>query len=406
MSENGPPLSVLVVDDNRSAAEAAALLLGRDGHRVEVCHDGAAAIARLQGAAFDLVLTDLRMEPVDGLAVVRAARACQPPVEAIVVTAFGSVDAAVDAMRLGALDFLTKPITADQLLQRVRDFRSAPSPGLALVGDSAEMEALRQQAVKLSQVRSTVLVVGETGVGRRHLARWLHQNGLDHDAPLVMAQPGRELDPSAVAAGGTLLIPLVDDWSPDAQTLLLRQLEGLEAGQPPRVIATASPDIEARVAQGAVPPELYFRLAVLVVRLRPLRERPDDIGPLLHHFVSLHGRVFGKQPAPPSAGQVRALEAHGWPGNTRELANLAERAVVLGPGAFDLMPRSGAEPETSPTLAEGFNLSAHLEAVERELLRKAIDETGGDRSAMCRLLGLERNTLRYKLNKYDLLRLT
>ena len=406
MSENGPPLSVLVVDDNRSAAEAAALLLGREGHTVEVRHDGAAAIARLQEVPFDLVLTDLRMEPVDGLAVVLAARACQPPVEAIVVTAFGSVDAAVDAMRLGALDFLTKPITADQLLRRVRDFRSAPSPGLALVGDSDRMGALRQQAVKLAQVRSTVLVMGETGVGRRHLARWLHQNGLDHDAPLVMAQPGREVDPVALAASGTLLIPLVDDWSPEAHALLLRQLESLEAGQPPRVIATASPDIEARVAQGTVPPELYFRLAVLAVRLRPLRERPADIGPLLRHFVSLHGRVFGKQPSPPSPDQVRALEAHNWPGNTRELANLAERAVVLGPGAFDLMPPSGGGHGVVPSLAEGFNLSEHLEGVERALLLKAIDETNGDRTAMSRLLGLERNTLRYKLNKYDLLRLT
>ncbi len=162
------------------------------------------------------------------------------------------------------------------------------------------------------------------------------------------------------------------------------------------------------MAQGTVPPELYFRLAVLVVRLKPLRERPADIGPLLQHFVSLHGRVFERHPAPPSPHQVRALEAHDWPGNTRELANLAERAVVLGRSAFDRTRGDGRRsgPGAVPALAEGFNLSEHLEEVERALLLKAIEETGGDRTAMSRLLGLERNTLRYKLNKYDLLRLT
>lgn len=402
MTEHAPTLRVLVVDDNRSAADAAALLLGRDGHAVEVCHDGASAIARLRAEPFDLVLTDLRMEPVDGLEVVRAARSCSPPVEAIVVTAFGSVDAAVDAMRLGALDFLTKPITADQLLRRVREFRSAPAAGLALVGDSDFMTGLRAQAVKLAGVRSTVLIQGETGTGRRHLARWLHQNGLDRDEPLVVAPPGRPLDQGALARAGTVLVPLVDDWSAEAQAALLRQLETLEAGQAPRIIATASPDIDAKVAQGQVAPELYFRLAVLVVRLPPLRDRVADIAPLLAHFVSLHGRAFGRPPAQATDRQRRLLEAHGWPGNVRELANLAERAVVLGGDALDVMPRS-ARPAAEVALSEGFHLSAHLEEVERTLLRKAIAETGGDRTAMSKLLGLERNTLRYKLNKYGLL---
>ncbi len=401
-----PALNVLVVDDNRSAAEAAALLLGRDGHRVEVVHDGRAAIERLHQQPFDLVLTDLRMEPVDGLSVVRAARACDPPVDAIVFTAYGSVEKAVEAMRLGAVDFLTKPITADQLLRRVREFRSAPQGGLALVGESDAMRTLREQAVKLAQVRSTVLVVGETGSGRRHLTRWLHQNGPDADLPMLVAHPGRDLDPGQLRGAGTLLLPSVDDLTAGAQVQLLRQLEGLDAGQPPRVIATASPEIEGLVATGALAPELYFRLAVLVVRVAPLRERLADIAPLLEHFVAGHSRAFGKEGPRPTPEQLANLQRHGWTGNVRELANLAERAVVMGPGAYDQRPVARREEPVAGRLEPGFNLSEHLEAVERTLLSRAIDETGGDRTAMSRLLGLERNTLRYKLNKYDLLKRT
>ena len=217
------------------------------------------------------------------------------------VTAFGSVEAAVDAMRMGAIDFLTKPVTADQLIRRIRDYRDAPPPGLALVGDSAFMVGLREQAVRLSKVRSTVLVVGETGVGRRHLARWLHQNGLDQDRPLVVAHPGRPLDPARLADAGTLLVPSVDAWKRDDHLALLRQLELLEAGEPPRIIATASPGVEALASPDGLPPELFFRLAVLVVRLPPLRapgghpspHRPLRGAPRAPHRAAARGAERG-----------------------------------------------------------------------------------------------------------------
>lgn len=398
-------LRVLVVDDNRSAAEAAALLIRREGHTVEVAFDGETAVERLQAAPFDLVFTDLRMDPVDGLSVVRTARACVPPVEAIVVTAFGSVEAAVEAMRHGALDFLTKPITADQLLRRVRTFRSAPARGLALVGESPFMNSLRDQAVRLARVRSTVLLLGETGTGRRHLARWLHDNGPDAEGELKVAQPGRDLPQVDPSAPGTLLLPRVDNWSTEAQVRLLRQLELLAAEDAPRIIATASPELDQSGDAGALLPELYFRLAVLVVGLVPLRDRPGDLAPLLTHFLTQHSRHLGQPRPAPSPEQVARLAAHRWPGNLRELANLAERALVLGPSAFDIAPSlSKGPPATS--LVEGFSLSTHMETVERSMLERAIEQTRGDRTAMARLLGLERNTLRYKLNKYDLLKRT
>jgi len=404
-AEGNPRLAILVVDDNRVAADSMARLLGRENHRVEACYDGATAIDRLQHQPFDLVFTDLRMEPVDGMAVVRAARGCEPPVDVIVFTAFGSVEAAVEAMRLGALDFLTKPVMADQLLRRVRELRRVPvDTVISIVGESEPTARLREQATSLASVRSTVLITGETGTGRTHLARWLHHHGLDRDRPMVVARPNHLPTDAALAEAGSLLIPAIDDWSADAQAALLRQLETLEAGRPPRVIATASPDIDVLVAQGGFRPELYFRLAVLVVRLLPLRERPADLEPLLRHFLQIHAQGFGRAPAAPSPDQLATLATHGWPGNVREVANLAERAVVMGGSAYEITvkPFTGSSSDR-PQLAEGFNLPDHLEQIERALLVQAIEQTGGDRPAICRLLGLERNTLRYKLNKYNLL---
>ena len=201
-----------------------------------------------------------------------------------------------------------------------------------------------------------------------------------------------------------MLLTAVDDWDDETQRRVLQELEQLDVGQPPRVIATASPEVDERVAAGRLRPELYFRLAVLVARISPLRERPNDIEPLLRHFVEGHARTFGKPPVVPDADQLQVLRAHAWPGNAREISNLAERAVVLGPSAFtmNIKPAGGAA-SSLPNLAQGFQLAGHLEQIERDLLIRAIEQSGGERPEMCRLLGLERNTLRYKLNKYGLL---
>ena len=330
-------LQILVVDDNRSAAEAAAMLLERDGHCVSVCFSGADAIERLEQGDIELVVTDLRMEPVDGLEVVRAARKMTPPVDAIVMTAYGSVEAAVEAMRLGAVDFLTKPLTADQLIQRVRDYRGAQDTPPALIGESDIWAALQEQVVRLARVYSTVLLVGETGTGRRHLARWLHHNGPDHAQELLRIQPGRPVDPAAMQRAGTLLLVGVDTWPHSTQQAILRQLEALEPGRPPRVVATAGPRVEDAVASGELLPELYFRLAVLVLRIPLLRDRPRDVAPLLDHFLRASSRILGRPVPEVSPSIIDGLQRHSWPGNVRELANLAERACVLGPGALRLV---------------------------------------------------------------------
>ncbi len=398
------PLNVLVVDDNRTAAEAIAALLRREGHTVQACYDGVTAIQLMSAGTLDLVLTDLRMEPVDGLQVVRAARNAERPIDVMVFTAFGSVEVAVEAMRLGASDFLTKPVTAEQILHRVRALRPHPEGALSIVGSAAPTRRMRSEAAAIARVRSTVLIIGEPGSGRRHLAHWLHANGLEADRPLLVGRPGVPFEPSALHEAGTLLVPNVDSWSPESQPGLLRALEQLEAGQPPRLIATASTGIELKAAKGEISPELYFRLAVLLVRVPPLRDRLEDLPALLSHFLSKHSTAFGKAAPQPLPAQVERLQRHAWPGNIREVANLAERAVVLGADSFDMEIRPAGEAEGKLSqLSDGFNLQQHLEEIERQLLQRAIAQTDGDRPAMSRLLGIERNTLRYKLNKYDLL---
>jgi DNA-binding NtrC family response regulator len=304
-------------------------------------------------------------------------------------------------MRQGAMDFLTKPVTADQLLRRIRDYRKAPPPARELLGHSAQAEQLRQLAAQAAQVRSTVMIIGETGTGRRHLARHLHERGPDAALPLLTLSPSAEIDPQAVEGAGALLIPSVDDWPPEALDRLQRALERLEAGQPPRVIATASPQVDLRAARGDLSPELYFRLAVLMVRIPPLRARPEDALVLLEHFLRSHAQLFNKPLPALAADQREALLRHSWPGNIREVANLAERAVVLGTAQLHVESRPTAP--DSEALPPGFQLPEHLERIERELLERAIAQTGGDRPAISRLLGVERNTLRYKLNKYGLL---
>ncbi|MEL6349903.1 MAG: helix-turn-helix domain-containing protein, partial [Myxococcota bacterium] len=264
---------------------------------------------------------------------------------------------------------------------------------------------LQAQATKLSRVRSTVLLTGEIGVGRRHIAQWLHQNGPDNDKPLLVARPNRVITTEALESAGTLLIPSVDSWDHAAQTLLQQQLETLEPGHPPRVIATSGPELDQKVSAQTFRPDLYFRLAVLMMPVPPLRERPEDIEPLLNHFLEQNAQVFEKPIPPPTAAQLARLRQHQWTGNIRELSNLAERAAVLGEVVFD-MPVKPRSATGLPELTPGFNLSDHMEEMEKALLIQAIEQTNGDRPKMSRLLGLERNTLRYKLNKYKLLKRT
>lgn len=385
---------VLVVDDNRSAADALARVLSREGYASDVAYDGQAAIDRLDQGGVDVVLTDLKMEPVDGLAVLEHARSLTQPPDVWVMTGYGSVDTAVRAMQLGARDFLTKPVTARTILEQLGSVSRDPVD--TVQGPSLASTALRDQARAVQALTSNVLLLGEPGSGQAEVARLIAGS----DAVQVLSHPGRA-DPDALADVAVLYAPNVDLLGEPDQVRLLQLLEGWRDG--PRVIASAGPDWQEHALTSPSSRALYFQLAVLVLRVPPLRERADDVAALLTAMLAAGAQRMGVVAPIPSPEQLSALRRHRWPGNLRELSALAERALVFGADALDMDVPDDAPSGGLPQPAEGFVLSTYLEDVERALLTQASEQADGDRATMSRLLGVERNTLRYKLNKYGLL---
>lgn len=393
-------LNILIVDDNRSAADALARLLSLRGDDVSAVYDGQTAISTMEASPPDLVLTDLRMEPVDGMEVLRAARAMEPPVEVIVFTAFGAVEVAVEAMRLGARDFLTKPVTADQIVERLAALREGGGPPPSLDADfialSESSRAMKTALERAAGVPSSVWLEGELGSGRGFAARYLHRC----DRP---DQPFREINPARPFTWpeeGTAVIPNVDHLTSQAQSQLGRELAAAPEGL--RVVATSGPDPQRILAEGKLQPDLFYSLSVIQVRVPPLRDRRHDILPLLDASLQRFARRYDRPTPTLSDAQRADLERHGWPGNVRELGNIAERAVVMGADALHVQVQP-PKAEGMPQLRPGFSLSAYLESIEKRLLVDALRQAGGDRTQAGKLLGVERNTLRYKLNKYGLL---
>ena len=402
-------LRVLVVDDNRSSADALARLLSKQGDAVDAVYDGESAIAKIRQAPPDVVLTDLKMEPVDGMAVLREARAQQPPVETIVFTAYGAVDIAVRAMHLGARDFLTKPVTVEQVASRLEQVRAVHSTGMpepqptldsGFLAHSPASRQLEETLRSAAGVPSPVWIEGELGSGRAYSAHALHTFG-DQERGVGTAFRVRNLGRDEPwPTDGTVLLPNVDDLPEAGQRELVRQLQELPDSV--RVVATAKPGGRQRVAEGDVRPELYYKLAVIVISVPPLRRRPEDIRALFQHGLELFAHRYHRSVPEIDQDTLGVLTDHYWPGNVRELLNLAERTVVLGADGFNLEVIEDSGPGL-PKLEPGFSLSQYLETMERRILVDALQRSGGDRAQAGRLLGVERNTLRYKLNKYGLL---
>ncbi len=381
------------------------MVLKRHGYPAEACYDGRSAITRMDRGGVDVVLTDMKMEPVDGLEVLSHARGLAIPPEVVMMTGYGTVDSAVTAMHLGARDFLTKPVSPAQVLDQLAQLEGRGPLIEVQRGSSTAAKALRDQIQAVSKVASTVLLMGEPGAGSHEIARQLHEARKAHGSFRVVSHPSRvnrDLDDV-----GTLFLPNVDLLDVEDQIALTQLIDMVpihSAGGGPRIVASASPGWAERAISEVSGQQLYYRLAVLVVAVPPLRERPDDLPDLLDSWLEARAAALERPKPEPTAAQLKAMRLHSWPGNLRELAAVAERAVVFGPSAFDVeIQTQAAQADGIPDLVEGFSLQQHLEEMERTLLIRAIDQTDGDRSQMSKLLGVERNTLRYKLNKYGLL---
>jgi DNA-binding NtrC family response regulator len=385
---------------------------------------------------FDVVVTDLRMPGVDGLGVLRAARARPVPPAVVLVTAYGTAESAVEAMKAGAADYVTKPFSMDELRLRVSRLaaqRSAEAQraGLVarltpdLVAESAAMAATLAAARQVAASDATVLLLGESGTGKSQLARFVHFQSRRAAAPLVevhcAALPETLLEGElfghekgaftgaaqrrsghlAAAEGGTLFLDEIGEISPATQVKLLRFLQDRtyvplgatgERSVDARVIAATNRDLEAAVRGGRFREDLWYRLDVFTIRVPPLRERRDDVLPLALRFLATRS-----VPAEAlSVGARDRLLAHAWPGNVRELENVLERAHILagdgaiGPEHVVTAPRGEARSSrAAELLGEGFA----LDDLERELILAALARAGGSKTAAARLLGVTRRRL-------------
>ena len=452
-----PDARVLVVDDERSMRDLLAIMLKQEGHDVAVVEGGAQAIEALAREAFDLVITDLRMREVDGLAVLRAAKEHSPETVVVVITAFASTETAVEAMKLGAYDYITKPFKMDEIKlvlanalerKRLRDENQALKRQLRserrldnFVGGSRQMLEIFETIRKTADSLSTVLVTGESGTGKELVARAVHAESPRRNGPFVSVNCGaipetlmeselfghvKGAFTGAVAStvglfsaanGGTLFLDEVTEVPPSLQVKLLRVIQEREIRRvgdtkdvkvDVRLIAASNRDVAKAVQDGILREDLFYRLNVIPIHIPPLRERREDIPLLVAHFIKHRSAELGQSVRTVTPAALAILESYRWPGNIRELENVIERALVLGSGEVfdvDALPPDLRRPRDVLDIAveipeSGLDLEATLDQIEQRYIHLALARTGGVQTRAAELLRVSFRQLRYKLQKF------
>ncbi|AUX43837.1 Fis family transcriptional regulator [Sorangium cellulosum] len=454
---------VLVVDDEPGLRQVLTITFRRQGYEVVVAPGARAALEaiRQNPQPFPLILTDLVMPDGSGIEVLTAAKARSGATEVIVMTAHSTVESALDAMRRGAYDFVTKPFSPAELAalaakaiekssivvenQRLRaQIERLDTTGREPLGTSPAMQRISELIAKIAPTRTTVLLTGESGTGKERVARAIHEHSDRAAKPFLVVNCGalpealmeselfghekgsftganaRSLGLFREADGGTVLLDEVGELPASLQVKLLRVLQerkvrpvgsAVEIPVDVRLLAATNRDVEAEVREGRFRQDLYYRLNVIRIELPPLRERPGDISRLADRFVRRFAAELGKDVRGLTTDAVRALDAYAFPGNVRELENMMERAVALagGPsiGLGDLPSAvAGLSASPAPRLAElppgGCMLDDVLGEVERRLILQALERTGGVRKAAAKLLGVTFRSLRYRLAKHAL----
>jgi two-component system, NtrC family, response regulator AtoC len=448
---------LLLVEDEAPLRQAIAEQLSDRGYQVEQADSGEAAIARLADFAFDIIITDLRLPGVDGSAVIEAAVARYPDIIAIVVTGYGTVKDAVEAIKRGASDFVSKPFQIDELLhvlgssleqRRLKSENAYLRSQLeeryrfeGVVGKSRPMARLFQLLETVAPTNSTILITGETGTGKEVVAKAIHLNGprrmhrfvalncsaipetlleaelFGHVRGAFTGAVGNRQGRLEQAHRGTVFLDEVGTMSAALQMKLLRVLQEREFERvgdshttkvDVRVIAATNSDLARMVADGQFREDLFYRLNVIPVHLPPLRERKEDIPLLVQHFLAI---LRNGAPTALTVSQeaMRRLMSFSWPGNVRQLENAVERAVALSAGRTqidvgDLPTEVQKAQETALTTAvtlpeDGLDLDAFIADIERDLIQRSLERTGGNKGKAARLLNLKRTTLVEKLKR-------
>ena len=420
---------VLIVDDEPQMRRALQEVLKRKGYDTAVAGSGEEALTLLAKEAFDVVVTDVKMSGMDGLALLRSIRRSSPTIPVLMMTAFGTIEDAIEAMREGARDYILKPFSPETLLNAISKVVAPVERESGIITRNRRMEEIIKLAKEVASTDATVLIMGESGTGKELLARFIHRVSRRKGRPFIAINcasipeglleselfgyekgaftgaVSRRVGKFEMANGGTLLLDEIGEMGLALQAKLLRVIQEREidrlGGRGPvsldiRIIATTNRDLKKEVLAGRFREDLFYRLNVFPITLPPLRERPEDIPILAEHFLKTFTVRNRRSVEGFTEEAMRALTSHPWKGNVRELENVIERAVLVCRGRMigveDLFY---GEAEPAPPFKGGT-----IREMERELISRTLKETGGNKTMAAKRLGISIRTLRNKLKEY------
>ena len=453
--------NILVIEDNETMLEGISRTLERMGHRVVGVPDGQQGLEVCRKGDIDLVIADYKMQPMDGMEVLERVKRMDEDIDVVIITAYGTIELAVEAMKKGASDFITKPFSPDELkvrIDKVLEFRRARqrSQRLAdenlylrqeievqygeMVGSSEKMRKVFEKIEKVARTDSSVIIYGESGTGKELVARALHYRSPRREGPFVKVNCAalaegileselfghekgaftgairRKKGKFELANTGTIFLDEVGDIPPAIQVKLLRVLQEKEiervGGEGPikvdvRIVAATNRDLPKMVEEGKFREDLFYRLHVIPIYLPPLRERKEDIPELVRHFLRKKCAQLGRKVPEVDPKALELLMEYDWPGNVRELENVLERAIVLcegdriGPSDLPLLVEREGDVLRVP---EGeVPLPEMLESLERQLIERALEKARGVKAEAARILGIKTSTLYYKMEKYGMI---
>lgn len=447
------PYTILIIDDEPMQLKALSGFLKKQGFEVQTTTSGLAGIQLVQQHPIDLVITDYKMPDRNGLEVLQEVKNINPEVDVVVMTAYGSIDSAKEAMKAGAIDYLTKPIDLVQLelvIKKAQERRQLISENrqlreqlsekhrfASIISQSPQMEEVLNRAARVAKSKATVLIRGESGTGKELIARAIHSASPWRNGPFVAVSCaalsegvleselfGHEKGAFTGALkqykgrferahGGTLFIDEVGDIPLSVQVKLLRAIQEHEFERvggtetihvDVRIVAATNRDLEKMIQQGEFREDLYYRLNVVTIEIPPLRQRRQDIPLLVEHFIKKFARENAKMTQGVSKEAMDLLMKYDYPGNVRELENIIEQAVVLSRKELittDDLPMTVRGLKSEKELPSG-NLEEQVAAFEQKLIREALEKTGGVQTKAAELLGITERNLRYKLKKYGM----